>query len=359
MSEEHVLGRWLANLGLSEQATPHYRGRINDRLAEVGTFLPFTQVVRAVCESCNHGWMGELDKDASRSMTPVLLGDTGTIDRDASARITKWAFLRTLTSMRASPKSDRATGYGLPESEYRALYESRFDLDPPSGTEMWIGQYAGEDRIASAWVVPQDLQIDGIPPSNHPHGYSMSLVIGSIVLNGFRFTNPLLSLSVDPGYGMIPLWPFEKSIIWPPANTIDDETFIEMAMGRGLITDHRNVRIEPWAPAADAPPSQLVDGRIAMPAICGKHSISFPVELGQEAIRGREHVFLATCECTEGYIVRTQATGAHMKFHGDPAAVAEEYDDIVGSEIVLLDQQGPFRCKYVPARPAARPPTHS
>lgn len=92
-----------------------------------------------------------------------------------------------------------------------------------------------------------------------------------------------------------------------------------------------------------------------LPLYCGKHEAFYPAALAGETLRtGKQHVFLTGCECPMGYIVRTEADGAHMKKWGEPAAIEAAYEEWPGEEFVIEDDDGVFFFKE--EHPQAGPP---
>ena len=59
-------------------------------------------------------------------------------------------------------------------------------------------------------------------------------------------------------------------------------------------------------------------------------------------------MFLSGCECPLGYIIRTEADGAHMKMYGEPAAIEQAYEEWPGEEFVIEDRNGVFAVKEEP-----------
>ena len=70
--------------------------------------------------------------------------------------------------------------------------------------------------------------------------------------------------------------------------------------------------------------------------------------LATEAMRGRFYAFITSCECGTAYRIETEADGAHCKAAGDPAAISEQYEALLGQEYVINDKAGSFWCKPLP-----------
>jgi hypothetical protein len=74
LNKEHVYPRWL------RKATGNYSGALTIVATERGTMTrrseaPFDVTVKAVCPSCNNGWMRDLEEKARPLLTPMIHGD--------------------------------------------------------------------------------------------------------------------------------------------------------------------------------------------------------------------------------------------------------------------------------------------
>jgi hypothetical protein len=205
------------------------------------------------------------------------------------------------------------------------------------------------------WIVPHALTIDDIVVAPYlPQGYASTLVVGPVVVYAFRWTSPLLALDIEPGSSLAALAPSSATIRWPITHpAIDDEALVELAMGRGLSTGASHTSLRPWGPAADLAPSEELNGRVAMPALCGLHTLSYPSALVLAAAEGREHVFWGACPCGEAYLIQTETDAAHLRRSGAPAAISSLYDELSGEVVVIEDYLGSFVCKRLVRRASA------
>jgi hypothetical protein len=55
---------------------------------------PFTQVVRAVCATCNGGWMSKIEANAKPILQDLIYANGTTLDPDAQRKLATWAFLK-------------------------------------------------------------------------------------------------------------------------------------------------------------------------------------------------------------------------------------------------------------------------
>lgn len=307
----------------------------------MGVTLPFEQTVKDVCASCNHGWMSRLESVAARVLPPLILGHSADIDRDDLGPLAAWAQKTALVGMLVSSTDERARGYGLPASEYREMYAIRDQLVPLQASTFWIGRHVGTS-IAFAQVTPLVVAIDDLQKTATPQAYVLTLVIGHLAIHAVRFTSPGFELPVSLGSGLNRLWPSNERVAWASASPLDDDAVAKLAAGKDLVVHEQHVALRPWRKATELNESRLVRSMVELPAICGKHFLYYPDVLAREAQRGTFHAFATACECGVGYLVQTEADGAHCKAAGEPDAVEAKYDAIPGEEMALLDDDGVF-----------------
>lgn len=347
LTGEHVFGDWLSTIGLSEADSAHGVGPLNRSLRDIGTTRPFMRKVRDVCGPCNHGWMSSLEATAKRVLAPLILGNAGTISSVDLASIAAWAHKTALVAMLMSSAAERARGGGLPASEYRALYDAR-NVGPPARTQFWIGRYSGEQRLSAAWVTPMVVQVAGLPEPELPHAYVTNVIVGSLLLEGVRFTSPGLEVDLSTVQSFARLWPEERDVSWPSGEAVDDARFVDVSLGRNLRVKHDGLTLRAWRPATELSASQADGEVVRLPTPCGQHFVCYPAALVAEAFRGVFYAFISQCECEKAYLVHTEADGAHFKAEAVREArkeLAERYEALPGEEITLGDTRGMFVCK--------------
>ncbi len=354
LTGEHVLGDWLTKIGMDLDPAPHGAGPLNRIGRELGVRPPFRQKVRDVCGDCNNGWMSRLEVVAQRVLTPFILGEPGAISPEDQDAVAAWVQKTALTAMLVSSEEDREGGYGLPASEYHALYALRDKARPLPDSEFWIGRYNGV-RSWSVRAIPLAVRVDGLPEPDRPQGYAMTIVLGQLMLHGVRFTTPSLQVEVSTRLDLPQLWPPVGPIMWPSGQSLDDEAFLGFAGGKDFRSTEKHIELRPWRPATELTPSQAVGGMVELPTICGKHVVYYPAVLVAEAMRGRSYAFGTACECPMGYLIHTEPDGAHCKAADTIEAISELYEGLPGEEYAIEDEYGVFPCKRIllPQPPSA------
>lgn len=345
MTGEHVFGAWLGRLGLPQEPSLHRAGPLNRSPRDMGVTRPFKSTVRDICASCNNGWMSRLEAAAARALPPLILDGRGAVEPSDGALVAAWVQKTALVSMMVSSREDRAAGYGLPGTEYRALFTVRDRGAPLPDTKAWIARYDGERVRSSACVTPMVVKIDRVPAPERPHGYLVTIILGRLLLHLLRFTTPRLAIDVSAGDELSELWPAVAGKASLGIKGIGDKWINKVEKGDAVRSRVPGVLLEPWKPATELPESTLQDSMVKMPTPCGKHFIFYPAGLAAAGIRGTSHVFLTDCECGKGYLVVTERDGAHFKLEGSREAVTAAYERAFGEELTLDDENGVFWCK--------------
>lgn len=347
LTREHVFGQWVSKIGLDLSPARHHAGALNGLPRDMGEQPPYRLQVKNFCAPCNNGWMSQLEKAAQRVLTPFILGQPGTIAVEDQAVIALWAQKTALTAMLVSSEAQRDEGYGLAPSEYTALYEKRKRMQPLGASRIWVGRYAGTDGFSGVRVTPLVAGLPGSPEPDVPQAYALTIVLGELVIQGLRFTSPALEVDVTTELQMPQLWPSIAELHWPSGQPCTRESFLRFADGKMMRPTVQNLELHPWRQAAHLPQSILVGDRVAVPAMCRKHIVSYPAALLREAMRGRFYAFLRKCECGVAYLIQTDSDRARFRAHDD--AALELYGNLPGEERLLQDGEGTFACKRLPS----------
>jgi len=216
-------------------------------------------------------------------------------------------------------------------------------MEPLPLSRYWIGSYAGNGG-ASIWVTPFVIEvIDAGSPPEFPSGYAITLALGRLLVQGVRFTEPTLQVELTTDWGLLDIWPTTDTFPWPTVGIADDLTLDRMNRVQNFRSQTEGVQLSPFTPATELPPSILEGALMRLPLYCGKHAAFYPAQLAYETrMTGRRYIFLTGCECPLGYIIRTEADGAHMKRWGDPAAIEAAYEEWPGEELMIEDERGVF-----------------
>lgn len=347
LTREHVIGRWVSKTGLDLSPASHYAGELNGLPRYMGAQPPYRLQVKAFCASCNNGWMSALEEVAQRVLTPFIHGLPGTMEVEDHAMIALWAQKTALTAMLLSSEKQRNEGYGLPPLEYAALYEQAKRKQPLGASRIWVGKYAGKDGFSGVRVTPLVVLVRGMAAPDVPQGYTLTIVLGQLVIHGVRFTAKALDVDVTNELKMPQLWPTPSGLQWPGGQHCTHESFLDVADGKMLRCTVEHWELRPWRPAVHMPQSFLVEDRIEVPAMCKKHTVCFPASLVREAQLGRFYAFIRQCGCGVTYVIQTDSDRSRFRAHDDIAL--EIYRNLPGEERFFRDNAGDFACKRLPA----------
>lgn len=345
LTREHVFGDWLGSIGLNQEPAAHRAGPLNSKPRDLGVTPPFKSTVRDVCAACNNGWMSRLEAAAARVLPPLILDRPGLINPIDQGIIAAWVQKTALVNMLVSSSAERANGYGLPRSEYQALYENRGLGGPLSDSQGWIGRYGGTRTQASACVTPMVIRLNGTPDPDRPQAYITTIVLGRLVIQLIRFTTPLSTVHLATSERLVEFWPSGRAVGLPADSAVDDRELIQFERGSALKASLRGVSLSAWRPATEMQESVLQDGMVKMPVPCGRHFIAYPAILAAMGMRGISHAFVTACECGDGYLIETELDGAHVKLGGAPEVVAQAYARIPAPEFQVEDVGCEFVCK--------------
>ncbi|WP_311215117.1 MULTISPECIES: hypothetical protein [unclassified Arthrobacter] len=342
LTREHVFGQWVGRLGLDMSPVQYKAGPLNGLHRDMGRQPPYRQTVKNFCATCNNGWMSDLEGIAQRVLSPLILGEPGTINLEDQSAIAMWVHKTALTAMLISSDKQRDEGYGLPSSEYAGLYSRRDQLRPLEASRFWLGRYAGTDEFSAVRVTPVTMGMSGFPEPDLPHGYVMTIVLGQLLLQGLRITTPDVDFPVRSDLELPQLWPSREILSWPAGQPCDETGFLQFADGRVLSPALKHLELHPWSPAVNVAKSVIVGDRVQVPAVCGKHVFHYPVALLREATRGRFYAFVTRCDCKLTYLMQTEPDGTHCKAVEEVNGATEIYEDMPGDEHVMSDRAGVF-----------------
>lgn len=349
MTKEHVLPDWLERTGLGGRSAAAGSGWLNRPREYRQTSRPFQATVKAVCATCNNGWMSQLEQIAGRVLVPIMQGEETVVSQRDQPALAMWTLKTVLMAMRSSSQQDRDQGYGLPPAEFTDLHRQKDQLRPPDHVQVWLGHYNGQQHLASVQATPMIVTADPMAEPARPHAYAFSVLLGQALLQGIRFTTSPLTLDLTTEQGLTQLWPTRGDLEWPAGEPIPDPALHRAQKGLNLLPVDPGLHLLPFRPAVDLPRSATEGQMVRLPTVCGKHHVYYPDVLVAEARHRRFYVFATMCECPKAYLVQTEPDGAHLGAEGTPEAIIERYEGLPGEEIGLKDLNGIFTCKLIPS----------
>ncbi len=221
VSKEHVIPKWVGQV-LPKGPKPRWRHR-NRAQVWATDHLDFT--VKRVCRACNHGWMEHDIEDPARpALSEMIQGKGGVLSPIGCERVAAWT-LKTHAMAQFLHDEMRP----ITEELRASLYERK--VAPPH-SRVWLAAYQGHPTHG-AWGLTNNLQLapgQDVSPDEIVDGEMMTLCIGHLVLQSFKWSSPPTDLSLQFGLGLpeelvrflLPIWPKPSDEReWPPEWTLD------------------------------------------------------------------------------------------------------------------------------------------
>jgi hypothetical protein len=213
---EHVIPDWIRRLrpdGTLYQHKSKQPGVLTHRSKRID------MTAKTVCRECNHGWMSDLETNASPILKPMIDGRPQGLSVEQHVLLSQWATKTAFMLDQSFKPSERA----VPFSACR--YLKQYELPPP-GTVVQLGHYEGDgDFIATAHNRLHARKVDNREDPGPADAFRAAmrihqLVIGVTVIDGAPIT---LRATGDYPDLLTTIWPSAELASWPPglASTIE------------------------------------------------------------------------------------------------------------------------------------------
>ena len=178
---------------------------------EVGASGTMALTVRRVCESCNTGWLSELEAATEPLLAPMFAGLPQLLTGDTATTLATWVLKTVLIST-------LSFGDPLPLAPFHDLYASRL---PSDQTVIWSGYRPDFKLLLHA----RPLQSKASQGSGVNDGLHGMIILGHVVLGVItKFgTQPLGPVRL-PGQQLRAVWPPPPvgDAVWPPPSPMSD-----------------------------------------------------------------------------------------------------------------------------------------
>lgn len=170
--------------------------------------------VREICETCNSGWMSELENAAKPLVGPMAQGDSTFLSRPhqeiVAAWIVKTCFIHTLVN----PESKRE--WLAPD------YHDFYRAQRPLGRHFVCVGVFDEPGFGGTYSKYQPIiavaEKNGPPSVEDRNAYLMTLAVGRFMGQVFMMPHPVRQLYPS---GRHIVWPYVKDLVWPLLFTYD------------------------------------------------------------------------------------------------------------------------------------------
>lgn len=187
---------------------------------------PYTMRAKAVCASCNNGWMSRLEEAAQRLLLGMVDGRGRELHRGGQLDLAVWGLLKAMMFDHAAPQNA--------QTMFRSFYGHLFEqLEPPLGIWIWLASYVGDwPGFTGCLAIEATPRGEAKPP--HRNVFVRTFSVGPVVFQVFGTTNQRLAeLGIGfpqrKPHGKPPihqLWPYEASFTWKPRPGLDDEGLV-------------------------------------------------------------------------------------------------------------------------------------
>ena len=174
--------------------------------------------VKAVCVTCNSGWMNELERRARPYLTRLIQADEPQeLGIDAIKALATWVVKTTLMAHLTSVEGVAALA--ALRQVYHDFYETQA---PPDNCVIWVAAHSAADwalrfELLSALIVTE--ADSGVVPADPVNTISATLGLGHALFHTVLTSR--LSVSYPPldeiHPGVLPLWPGVSAITLPPS----------------------------------------------------------------------------------------------------------------------------------------------
>lgn len=138
LSKEHIYPNWLKeHLINDDNSSTKHRVTLNQNKPQIGKLqrkINFhKQKLRIVCESCNNGWMSQIQSLAKPHLIPLINGEWDAMTPAAYRAISVWATMFTIVHEYAHPETAM-----VPKIERHQFKNNQLT---PSTWRVWLGKH--------------------------------------------------------------------------------------------------------------------------------------------------------------------------------------------------------------------------
>ena len=225
-SDEHIFAKWIGRTLRDElgpipptakvvfchrSAHPEAGIAMREKTAKQPAY-----VTRAVCESCNNGWMALLEQRVQPVLEPLIVGEPRTLAADDQELLAFWATKTVLAFQTLEvPETEWARS-----SDFAELYKTQ---EPLAHSQVWLGAHASREV---GWQRAHSFEFPGQRAREGVAGFGSTLLVGRAafyVLVGYG-GRVGLRLQYDAGFALTEIWPTRGERYWPPRLRLPDNT---------------------------------------------------------------------------------------------------------------------------------------
>ncbi len=186
----------------------------------------WSQKVKCVCNSCNNGWMSQIQNRAKFVLESILIPPTTSsakfeLIQSELKTIVQWISMTTITQ-------DLAFGAhsAISQGNRDCFYNTKF---PPSFWKIWIGNYDGTGWTRKMRHTSGYYSINNGKWPETPNMHVSTIAVPPLYMSVFSQQQDAVNY-VCKHPGLVQIWPnVPLSITWPPSESITDDDADQMA----------------------------------------------------------------------------------------------------------------------------------
>ena len=240
-SKEHIWPNWAARHISPSAPVDHYLNVVEEGWLDTDRSWPqkqFTMTVRAVCETCNNGWMAELEGHVKPFFEAALDGQADVLSVDLQRDLAAWA-LKTLMMVESQQSPDAPV---IPPEEDAYVYANG---EPSSSVRVWMATYTGAVSTAVGHIYAGDVTLGG-DTTTHGSLWGGTIVFGPVLFKLLGSNLPDLLASADLDAPSVhQLWPPDRVFTWEQQPGFDDTAlpvFMDWFLAGNLVEPARRAR---------------------------------------------------------------------------------------------------------------------
>lgn len=191
---------------------------------------PLSRRVKCVCESCNTGWMKELQDLAKPIVVPMLDGNAVSLRRREQRTLAAWVAMAVTCS-----EFEKGSLKAIHQKDREILYQHK--VPPRTNWRIWLGRHRGKsfDDHRALLILPEkkaDHAAFAAAPTYNTQ--STTYTVGEIFIHVVTsdWATCVRKYRIFPPGVLVELWPPNGTpFVWPPGHILDDAEAAQIAAG--------------------------------------------------------------------------------------------------------------------------------
>ncbi len=215
---EHVWPDWVRRNVFPDEGPRRHVAAVNDEPIREWTAPPATLKAKIVCESCNSGWMSDIEKHVAPLLTPMANGEAVKLLAEDQLWIGRWA-LKTGLVFNYVMKPEEGVNPAFCHGFYKHL-EAAFPA-----TYVWL--ISCDPRDAAANYRSRNLWPAEVGITGQAHGFVSAIRLKGCILLAYMHTLSSRTVKTTTPYFRT-IVPSRGIVSWPLRKTLPIDAFPEL-----------------------------------------------------------------------------------------------------------------------------------